>query len=157
MVRKATLKSLQGGRKTKNETIKKVVSLAARNPGMSYQEIGDAVGRDKSTVWRALKRYGIEKARTKRYIEDRADILAGIQSNILASIDEEKIKKASLKDSAIAAGILHDKERIERGQATSIHAFADITSLINREIKEELKEEIKQEIGKTTEIQAEIE
>ena len=149
MARKATLKSVKGGRKTRSETIKKMVSLSTRD--LSYQEIGDAVGRDKSTVWRALKRYGIEKARTKRYVEDRADILAGIQSNILAGISEEKIKKASLKDSAIAAGILHDKERIERGQATSIHAFADITCLINRELKEEIKKKIAE---KTIEIQA---
>ena len=38
---------------------------------------------------------------------------------LLSAISDTDIKKASLRDKVIAAGILFDKERLERGQSTS--------------------------------------
>ena len=138
MSRKATLKSLQGNRETKNEVIKKIVHLSKKNPNLSYQAIGDVVGRDKSTVWRALKRYGIEKARTERFKADRSDILAGTQEKLIEIInnDPEKVKKASLRDIGIVYGILDDKERLSRGQATSNVAISAVIELVDKRLKE---------------------
>lgn len=142
MSKKATLTSLQGNRETKNEIIKKVVHLAKKNPNMSYEQIGNAVGRDKSTVWRALKRYGIDKQRTERFKADRSDILAGTQEKLIDIInnDPEKIKKASLRDIGIVYGILDDKERLSRGQATSNVAISAVIELVDKRLKEKQSE-----------------
>jgi hypothetical protein len=142
MSKKATLTSLQGNRETKNEVIKKIVHLSKKNPNLSYQAIGDVVGRDKSTVWRALKRYGIEKQRTERFKADRSDILAGTQEKLIEIInnDPEKIAKASLRDIGIVYGILDDKERLSRGQATSNVAISAVIELVDKRLKEKQSE-----------------
>jgi predicted transcriptional regulator len=145
MARKATLKSVQGGRKTNNPVIKKVIKLHEENPNMSYQAIGDAVGRDKSTVWRALKRYGIEKKKTEQFKADRADILAGTNQRIIEKLnndlDKIVVKNAKdFKDLTTGFGIITDKERLERGQSTENHALAGIVQILDREQRKKPEE-----------------
>lgn len=125
-------------RQTNNEVIKTVIRLKQDNPKMTAADIARSVGRDRSSVTRALKRYGMDTKRVTQYSAFKADILAGIQDKILISIDDDKIAKASLKDSAIAFGILDDKERLERGKATKIVELSDIVELIDKEERQKL-------------------
>jgi hypothetical protein len=64
----------------------------------------------------------LDKQSTDDYKKHRADILTGLQHKILSTLTTEDIKAASLLQRVTATGILHDKERLERGQATDIVA-----------------------------------
>lgn len=66
-----------------------------------------------------LIRYGINDKCLESFKKSRADIFAGIQESVAASLSEEDIKKASVRDRTILLGTLYDKERLERGQSTS--------------------------------------
>ncbi|MBT8491122.1 MAG: helix-turn-helix domain-containing protein [Deltaproteobacteria bacterium] len=131
------LKTVKGNA-IKSPAVKKAIKLHEENPNMSYQAIADATGRNKSTVWRTLKRYNIQKKKTESFKADRADIFAGTQANILEEMNTpEKIAKASLRDLTIAAGTLYHKERLERGQSTENIQLAGVIERIDRKTREE--------------------
>lgn len=117
-----------------------MVEMKLRNPAMTTREIGKVVGRSHTSVYRALKRYGISTGKVKDYKEHRSKILAGYQERILRSIDEESLEKASLKDKIISMSILYDKEALEEGRATANVSFAGIVGLIEKEEKGEKKQ-----------------
>jgi hypothetical protein len=50
---------------------------------------------------------------------NRADILMLKQVSALRHMSEDKFKKASARDLAVVMGILHDHERLERGESTA--------------------------------------
>lgn len=112
-----------------------MVELKLRNPSMTTREIGKVVGRSHTSVYRALKRYGISTGRVRDYKNNRSKILAGYQERILRSIDEESLEKASLKDKIVSMSILYDKEALEEGRATANVSFAGIVGLIEKEEK----------------------
>lgn len=113
-----------------------MVEMKLRNPAMTTREIGKVVGRSNSSVYRALKRYGIKTGRVKDYKDNRSQILAGYQERILRSIDQESLEKASLKDKVLSMSILYDKEALEEGRATQNVNFAGIVGIIEKEEKE---------------------
>lgn len=113
----------------------KVKSLAAR--GLNCKEISAVVGVDQSSIWRYLDKVKVEAGQIKRYTEDRADILAriggrvaglieavtdtlqdDIDNGVLASCKPTE-KLSMLRDLSVVSGIVHDKERLERGQSTA--------------------------------------
>ena len=73
----------------------------------------------RAAITQTLKRYGIERNMLESFKQNRADIMAGIQETVAASLTEDDIKKASVRDKTILFGTLYDKERLERGQSTS--------------------------------------
>ncbi len=91
-----------------------ILTLAACTPA-TPPEIADTVNTSRQHVHQVLARYGVEPNRIASFKEHRADILAGITERILATVDEETIKDASLLQRVTSAGILTDKERLERG------------------------------------------
>jgi hypothetical protein len=135
---KATRLVTDKGYPVKSDAVKRAIKLHEENPNLTYQALADATGRDKSTVWRALKRYHIEKKRTEVYKENRADILAGTQEKLIEIIntDKTKLDKASLKDIGIVFGILDDKERLTRGQSTQNIALSHIVEIVDRDLKQ---------------------
>ena len=78
-------------------------------------------GCDPSNITRVLQRYGAKEVQTTEFKNHRAEILAGLQERILSCITDKEIKKAAFGTKIVTAGILYDKERLERGQATSIN------------------------------------
>jgi len=78
-----------------------------------------------SNVCDRLRKAGIQALEAFRM--HRADILALEQQRILSHITDADIKRAGIKDKAVSIGILYDKERLDRGQSTSILSYADIT------------------------------
>ena len=100
---------------TKSEAI---LTLTATTPA-SPAEIAETVNTSRQLVHQVMDRYGIIPNRSESYKEHRADILAGMQERILATVDEAAIKQASLMQRSAAFGILYDKERTERGLSDS--------------------------------------
>ena len=97
-------------------------------------EIAEAVECDKSLVTHTLKKYGIEKNTLESFKINRADILSGIIQKDLetySNLQPDERKKLIMKRGMIDMGILTDKERLERGQATSftMQIHADIQEL----------------------------
>ena len=95
-----------------------ILSAAMQHPTLSQRAIAKLTGTDSGNVCRTLKEYGITLESADNYVSHRAKIYQGIQAKILSEISNEDIQKASLKDKCVAAGILHDHERIELGQST---------------------------------------
>lgn len=87
------------------------------NSGLTYQEIGKILNTSKQTIHRNLAKLIPDKT-TEVYKEHRADILSHAQLRILSNVTESKLKKSSARDLIVSAGILYDKERIERGGST---------------------------------------
>jgi hypothetical protein len=88
-----------------------------------------------------------EQIEVEPFKRHRAEILAGKQAEILKSLTNEELKKASVYQRVGMFGILYDKERLERGQSTQNVAYAEMEremSEIDREI-----EVLEAELGKT--------
>lgn len=113
-----------------------IVRLKLANPNLTQKEIGKLVGRERSSVCKCLKRYGVDIERVNSYRKLRADILATKQGEILEGMTPEKIEKASLKDSSVAFAILYDKERLETGQSTQNVALSKIVMDLDKENSE---------------------
>jgi hypothetical protein len=95
-----------------------ILAVNRQHPDMSLTDIGKITATNKSHVKRTLEAFGITKELTETYTSQRARIYQGIQAKILSEISNEDIQKAGLRDKCVAAGILHDHERIELGQST---------------------------------------
>jgi hypothetical protein len=102
--------------------INEIINLSQQNPNLSQSQIAKLHSKDieRSTVSKVLKRYNIVKVEVDEYKQHKADILAGLQHKLAESITSEDIKKAPLGSKVLAIAQLIDKERLERGQATSI-------------------------------------
>ena len=67
--------------------------------------------------------------------EQRADTFARFQQVILQYVTEAKLKGASLQQLGTLFGIMYDKERLERGQATEHIAHAHYEKLDEHQVK----------------------
>lgn len=114
------IKPVQGRRKGTAPAIRR---LKEKYPEMSERAIALRVGCSPSNVHTVLSAYlgdtSVEDLRG--YQENRADIFDAIGSRALASITPEKLAKASPAELTTVMGILYDKSRLERGQATGIN------------------------------------
>ncbi|MCM0083956.1 helix-turn-helix domain-containing protein [Geomonas sp. Red32] len=92
-----------------------IAVLAAE--GKSPHAIGKVLGRSHNTISKALKTP--EVAEQKEDIQARlADKFEAITERILDGVTPVDIEKASLRDKAVAAGVMLDKSRVIRGQST---------------------------------------
>lgn len=114
----------------------KTIALAKR--GMSRSEIAKIQGCDKSNITRVLQRYGVIQRHMDNYTSHRASILAGLQDRILQSITHSDVQKTPASQRVVMAGILYDKERLERGQSTEIIDHRVITAKLS-EVTDRLK------------------
>ena len=105
-------------KRPKNTPITRVLDQVRRNPQLTMEEIGKINGVSHVAIVNLFKRHGIERKRIEEYKSNRADFMAGLQEKVLASITASDLEKASLRDKVISAGVLFDKERLERGQST---------------------------------------
>lgn len=106
--------------------------------GLTHGEIAKLQGCDRSNITRTLQRLNIQTAEVDDYKGARADTLAAMQWRLLQSITAEDIEKASLQCKLMGFGILFDKERLERGQATNINVSAEL-KLTEQAYKDMLK------------------
>jgi hypothetical protein len=101
-----------------------MMKLKEKYPNISARNLGKLVGIGKSAVFGMFERHGVDFATgqisdLETFKSNRADILALKQITALRSMTDDKLKKASARDLAVITGILHDHERLERGQATA--------------------------------------
>ena len=69
--------------------------------------------------------------------KNRADILSGKQLELIKSLTEEDVKKASPYQKVGMFALLYDKERLERGESTSNVAYADLSESLKGLQREE--------------------
>jgi hypothetical protein len=112
-----------------------IIKVAQENPTLTTREIGKLTDSDHSHVVKVLQRYQIEYERVQKFKDHRADILAGLQEKVVNSLSPADIEKAGLRDRAVVLGILHDHERLERGQSTQnvTHLHAVVRELQREE------------------------
>jgi len=98
--------------------------------GLTYQEIADILKTSKQTIHRNLIEL-IPDTTTEIYRDHRADILSHTQLRLLNNVTNAKLKKASVRDLVVSAGILYDKERLERDLSTAnvVSIVADLEAL----------------------------
>jgi predicted transcriptional regulator len=103
--------------------LERVIQLKLENPHLSQAQIAKLLGVSDASVCFILKRNGKSWADlcegTKNFKENRADILAHLQREILAQINVEKLEKATAYQLCGMFSLLYDKERLERGQSTN--------------------------------------
>ena len=100
--------------------------------GLSYMDIAKYYNIPKATIQQRLKPYfGKDSINIPAFKTHRADLFAGQQARVLQSISDADIKKASLRDKVISAGVLYDKERLERGESTE-NVSVSIQGLLDR-------------------------
>lgn len=87
------------------------------NNGLSYNRIAAIQGVTPPAVLNKIKHL-LPAAETDIYKTQRADIFSHAQLRILSSITASDLKKAPLQAKVVSAGILYDKERLERGLST---------------------------------------
>jgi len=122
-----------GRKKTINPPDKKLCELRGR--GLSLRQIGKLTGQNKNRVSYILQKPE-NRELVRFYVENRAAILAEKQAEILSSIGHEDIKSASMLQKTTAFGILFDKERLERNQATEIVDVRAMVANLDNCIKE---------------------
>jgi IS30 family transposase len=132
-------------RKTNDPVVKQIVRLKQDNPKMSAADIARATNRNRSSVTRTLKRYGLDTKRVTQYNSFKADILAGINDKIagklIDNVDNIKIETSGdFKNMSVSLGIIDDHELLARGKATQIVQLSDIVELIDKEEKQKLTE-----------------
>ena len=110
------------GANTKSSIIEKtkaILALAKRKPELSQRELAKEVGVARNTVAKALAKVSDYKEEIELFRKQRGDILDEKQALILRAIDSKKVGEAKLRDLAVAAGILFDKNRLEQNLSTA--------------------------------------
>jgi hypothetical protein len=128
-------KNAPGPRANKGSKTLAIVKAKQENPNLTTREIGKLVDCNHSNVIRVLQRYNIERNIVEEFKENRADLLAGLQEKVVKSVTVEDIQKAGIRDRMVVLGILHDHERLERGQSTQnvTHLHAVVRELQREE------------------------
>jgi len=88
------------------------------NHGLSYEQMAPILGVSPSAIHKRIKHL-LPDLDTKYYQDHRANIFSHIQLKLLSQVDSPRLKKLNIRDAVISAGILYDKERLERGQSTA--------------------------------------
>lgn len=123
--------------KPKHIPIAQIIDL--RTKGLSHAQIATLVGCSSPNVSRRLAPYTQHIDNLDNFKKHRADVYAVLQSKIFSYVTENKLEKANLQQLIWAAGVLADKERIERGLVSEITAHVDLTKTmdaINKQIAE---------------------
>ena len=119
--------------------------IANLKAGLKVSEIAKNNSVTPQTIRNYLRTHGIDLRLLKSYKDNKADLLALKQHQIIGAMDEEKISSTSLRDLSMSFNILHNAERLERGQATQNVNFqaliADLKTLEEEEAR--LKSELK--------------
>jgi predicted transcriptional regulator len=107
--------------------------------GISSPDIAKMLSVSPSAVQKVIQRYLPTKADRKAleiFKTNKADILSIFQRKMLYSITDEQIDAMSVSQKMMAFGILFDKERLLRGQPTSISAIASVIRSVRDKQKE---------------------
>jgi hypothetical protein len=108
----------------------KILKIKEQHPDLSTHKIAGLVPCHHTSVIKCLTKYHIDAKGLESYKQHRGDIVAGVGERIIKSVTDDDIKRMPIGQRIMSYGILYDKERLERGQATSI--TDDMSSMIDR-------------------------
>ena len=108
------------------------------NHGLSYAQMAPILGVTPAAIHKRIKHL-LPDENTQYYQDHRANILSRVQLELLSQVDARRLKKVNIRDAVISAGILYDKERLERGQSTA-NADMRILSVTLAELDAQEKE-----------------
>jgi len=128
----------------KNITIDDITYLIEVE-GLTITQTAHRLHCDKSNITRHLQRNNIVPGYLQKYNQNKAKAYSHLQERILKSVSTDDIKKASLSQKVVAAGILADKERTELGLVTEIVGHADMLK-VNQATKDEIAK-IRKQLG----------
>jgi len=94
------------------------VMLSHLQAGLTASDIARIYGVSSSGVYGAIRKYGIDISALRTFKDRKADTLAHIQM-LVTSAMPGKVESTSLRDLATTFNILHNAERLERGQSTN--------------------------------------
>jgi hypothetical protein len=97
--------------------------MKLKYPELNSREIARRVGCSAQNVDQVLARFldGHSQDEIREFSEKKAEIYDALQMRLLESITKENIEKTRVYPRVVAAGILEDKARTIRGQATGIN------------------------------------
>lgn len=104
------------------------VIVAELKAGKTARQIAQTYGLAPASVGQRINKAGISLVGIRAYKAHRADLALAKQSQILEAMSPDKIEKASLRDQATTINILHNMERLDRGQSTENVAYHSIAS-----------------------------
>jgi hypothetical protein len=128
---------LMAGKRLNDRQIEKILKYNAS--GVSSPDIAKMLTIPTKTIQSVIKRFLPAKADRKAleiFKTNKADILSIFQRKMLYSITDEQIDRMSVSQKMMAFGILFDKERLLRGQPTSINLIASVI----RQVRDKQKE-----------------
>ncbi len=116
--------------------INKAIELRVK--GLTYQEIAEYFGCTPQAVNQRLQPFMIDPD-LQVFKDNRSEIFANIQWQLLKSIDKKDIKRTPVTSRITGAAILYDKERLETDKSTSnVHLYHDLSrdvTDLDRELK----------------------
>jgi len=137
----------KGGRKIDEQEL---IALATARKGdgspFTHTEIAQQMGVSRPAVTKALAKLPpslLASNDVKTYRRHRADIFADFQRLILTYITPDKLKGASINQLGTLFGIVYDKEKLERGQATQ-HVAVMHKSMLDEASLKKVKEVIQE-------------
>jgi hypothetical protein len=119
-----------------------LIALATARKGdgspFTHQEMARHLGVTRPAVTRALAKIPksvLASHDVQTFRKNRADIFADMQRMILTYMTPEKLKGASINQLGTLFGIVYDKERLEKGQATAHVAQINRSMLDDESLK----------------------
>lgn len=94
------------------------LGVALRIKGLKFKTIAKYMGVPEKVLVETLIPYLEEDHHLELIDENKEDVLLSIQARLMAGFTPEKIAKATVKDIAMALGIVYDKTRLEQGKST---------------------------------------
>ena len=125
----------------KDIPLTKIIELRRKN--LSLQQIADICKCSKQNIWQRLQ----DCEEFEDFSKDTAGHYEVLQHRIIRSIDDADIKKTPMVQRFVACGILEDKKRLIRNQATERVDIGVITATIE-EVRAEKERLIKEVEGK---------
>lgn len=87
--------------------------------GLNINEISKIYNVNWQTIKKILDDYGVQDPNINHYRDHRERYLSKAENDILNSLSDADLMKASLKDKAYAFGVFHNANRLERNESTS--------------------------------------
>ena len=94
--------------------------------GLNQSQTAKVLGCSKPNISNRLKQLDYVPGYLKSFKDNRADVLSALQAQIVKHITPEKLQKASAYQLTGMMSLLHNQERLERGQSTENIAYADM-------------------------------
>ena len=106
------------------------VLLSHLQAGLTAHDIARIYGCASVSVYQAIQRHGIDITALRTFKARRADTLAHLQMLVTQAMPG-KVEQTSLRDLATTFNILHNAERLEKGQSTANLSLGDVSTQIS--------------------------